>query len=87
LDRTVRVGMATGTSPWIFENVKCRLCARRDLRAAVCVLVLLAYGLSSGMSFLDDVFRCREVTGRCFDGDPVLDVLRLVLACWGSDET
>jgi hypothetical protein len=47
--------MATATSPRLFEIVKCRLCARRDMRAAVCVLVLLAYGLSSRMSFLDDV--------------------------------
>ena len=55
MDRLVLVGMATATSPRLFEIVKCRLCARRDMRAAVCVLVLLAYGLSSGMSFLDDV--------------------------------
>jgi len=47
--------MATATSPRIFEIVKCRLCARRDMRAAVCVLVLLAYGSSLRMSFLDDV--------------------------------
>lgn len=58
MDRTVLVGLATATSPRIFENVKCRLCARRDMRAAVCVLVLLAYGLSSGLSFLDDVSDC-----------------------------
>jgi hypothetical protein len=55
LDRLVLVGMATATLPRLFEIVKCRLCARRDMRAAVCVLVLLAYGLSSRMSFLDDV--------------------------------
>ena len=55
MDRLVLVGMATPTSPRLFEIVKCRLCARRDMRAAVCVLVLLAYGLSSRMSFLDDV--------------------------------
>ena len=55
MDRLVLVGMATATLPRLFEIVKCRLCARRDMRAAVCVLVLLAYGLSSRMSFLDDV--------------------------------